>query len=329
MGIIFLLILFFYTLFWVISLFRNKKLQPPVAGGAWPVIGHLHLLSGSEPTHKTLGKMADAYGPIFTLKLGMHRALVVSNWEIAKECLTTNDKAFASRPTVTASKLLGYNNSMFGFSQYGQFWRHMRKITSFQLLSNHRLHQFEPIRSSEVHSSIKKLYELCTNDGEKVLVEMKTWFEDITLNIIFKIVFGKRFSDALEGNPDYRKTFRVLLELFGMFVPSDSFPCLSWLDLGGYKKAMKKTSKVVDEVFDKWLEEHRQRKMESNNNKGEDFMDVLISMVKDDDEQLFGYVGDSVIKATCLVSTCLLIILLICYYFIFKSYYISNFPLVI
>ncbi|XP_038905158.1 cytochrome P450 CYP82D47-like [Benincasa hispida] len=312
MSVLFLLIFFLYTLFWVLSkssLFssqhRNKKPQPPpVAGGAWPVIGHLHLLNGSEPAHKIIGKMADSTGPIFTLKLGTHTAVVVSDWEIAKECFTTNDRAFASRPKLTATKHMAYDNSMFGFAQYGPFWRHMRKITSLELLSNHRLHQFQPIRTSEIQSSIKKLYELCTinKNGEKVLVDMKTWFEDITLNIIFKIVFGKRFSDAkLEGSEDYRKTFRGLLELFGMFVPSDSFPFLSWLDLGGYEKAMKKASKVVDEVFDKWLKEHRQRKMESNNNKvDQDFMDVMISIVKDDDEQLSGYDGDSVIKATCL-----------------------------
>ena len=310
---LFILIFFLYTLFWLLnltSLFtsqrRKNNLQPlPVARGAWPVIGHLHLLSSSEPGHKTLGKMADSNGPIFTLKLGIHRAIVVSNWEIAQECLTTNDIIFASRPKLTSAKLLGYNNSMFGLAQYGPFWRHMRKVVSLELLSTHRLQQFQPIRISEIQSSINKLYQLCTK--EKPLVEMKAWFEDITLNIMFKIIFGKRFTDDLKGDQDHRKTFRNLMELFGVFVPSDSLPFLSWLDLGGYEKAMKTTSKVLDEVFDKWLEEHRQRKIENNDNGAEDFMDVMLSIIKDDDEQLSGYVGDSVIKANCLVSTCLLV----------------------
>lgn len=89
-GMLIGVLLFFYALYWALygrlfsSQRRNKKLQPPIAGGAWPVIGHLHLLTGYEPTYKILGKMADVYGPIFRLKMGRHRAVVVSNWEIAK-----------------------------------------------------------------------------------------------------------------------------------------------------------------------------------------------------------------------------------------------------
>ena len=60
--------------------------------------------------------MADKYGPIFTLRLGVHKTLVVSNWEMAKQCFTVNDKAFASRPKSVAFEVLGYNFSMIGFS---------------------------------------------------------------------------------------------------------------------------------------------------------------------------------------------------------------------
>lgn len=177
---------------------QRQKL-PPEAGGAWPLVGHLHLLTGIEPGHKALANMADLYGPIFTLKLGMHTAVVVSNWEIAKECFSTNDKIFASRPKLAAAKHMGYNNSMFAFTQYGRFWRHMRKITTLELLTSHGLEQFQHIRASEVKSWGKKLYELYAksrNEGEeKLLVDMKTWFEQITLNTILRIVIGKRLFD--------------------------------------------------------------------------------------------------------------------------------------
>ena len=53
-------------------------------------------------THITLAKMADAYGPMFTFRFGMKRALIVSNWDIAKEIFTTNDRIFASRPKLVA-----------------------------------------------------------------------------------------------------------------------------------------------------------------------------------------------------------------------------------
>lgn len=122
-ALLFLLVLFRW------QLMRNRtervatKTPPPEAAGAWPLIGHLHLLGGSQPPHVILGDMADKYGPVFTLRLGVHRTLVVSSWETAKECFTVNDKAFASRPKSVAFEVLGYDYSMLGFSPYGSYWR--------------------------------------------------------------------------------------------------------------------------------------------------------------------------------------------------------------
>ncbi|KAJ0829120.1 putative protopine 6-monooxygenase [Helianthus debilis subsp. tardiflorus] len=76
----------------------NNRLgeRVPEAAGSWAIIGHLHHLAGSQVPHKLLGSMADKFGPIFTFKLGVNRVLVVSNSEMAKECLTTNDRVFAT-----------------------------------------------------------------------------------------------------------------------------------------------------------------------------------------------------------------------------------------
>ncbi|KAI3821086.1 hypothetical protein L1987_08643 [Smallanthus sonchifolius] len=96
---------------WILSFRINYGLGGivPEAAGLWPIIGHLHLLAGSQVTHKLLGSMADKLGSIFTIKLGVHRVLVVSSSEMAKECLTTNDRVFASRPKAMATELMGYN----------------------------------------------------------------------------------------------------------------------------------------------------------------------------------------------------------------------------
>ncbi|KAK9136197.1 hypothetical protein Syun_015527 [Stephania yunnanensis] len=113
--------------------------MPPQAGGAWPIIGHLHKLSGTGLPHMTLGAMADQYGSAFTIQLGMKQALVVSSWKVAKECFTTNDRALASRPSSIASKIMGYNNGTFALAPYGQYWREVRKIAVQEFLSNLRL----------------------------------------------------------------------------------------------------------------------------------------------------------------------------------------------
>lgn len=75
---------------------------PPQAAGAWPLIGHLPLLGGQSPVYRVLGALADKYGPIFTIRIGVYPAVVISNWEAVKECFTTNDKVLANRPISNA-----------------------------------------------------------------------------------------------------------------------------------------------------------------------------------------------------------------------------------
>ena len=198
-AILITLLLILYT---SLSVSRNllrkytskKKRGAPEAGGAWPVIGHLHLLGGPEPPHRVLGCMADKYGPIFTIKMGINRALVVSNWEMAKECLTTHDKVFASRPKTLAMEILGYNFSMFGFSPYGSYWRETRKIATLELLSNHRLEKLKQVREYELKTCLKELYQLWDNNkstNKMLLVEMKRWLADSIRNVVLRIIVGK------------------------------------------------------------------------------------------------------------------------------------------
>ncbi|KAM5564763.1 hypothetical protein ABKV19_019028 [Rosa sericea] len=61
-------------LLWITKISNNnaaRKRGAPEAAGAWPLVGHLPLLGGSLPPHITLGNMADKYGPLFTIKLGV------------------------------------------------------------------------------------------------------------------------------------------------------------------------------------------------------------------------------------------------------------------
>lgn len=109
---------------WLYNLWRSrthshkiKFKSPPEPPGAWPVIGHLHLLrgGGQAPLARTLGAMADKYGPVFLIRLGVHPVLVVSNWESFKECFTTNDITLASRPQSEAGKQICAFRSCFYF----------------------------------------------------------------------------------------------------------------------------------------------------------------------------------------------------------------------
>ncbi|XP_047152871.1 cytochrome P450 82A2-like [Vigna umbellata] len=275
---------------------------PPEVSGAWPLIGHLHLLSGSKAPHITLGNMADKYGPIFTLRLGVHRNLIVSNWEMAQQCFTVNDKAFANRPKTLAFEVLGYNFSMVGFSPYCSYWRHIRKILTQELLSTQRVDELKHVMESELKVTMKENYDIWQkrkiNGSEKATTEMKRWFGDITLNIVFRAMVGKRFVGENDSeNERIQKILNDYIHLAGSFTVSDALPYLRWLDLDGEEQKMKKTIKELDGLAQVWLEQHKSnRKSDSGNG---DFMDVLLRLVEEG-EEFEGRDADITIKATVL-----------------------------
>ncbi|KAJ4956772.1 hypothetical protein NE237_013555 [Protea cynaroides] len=205
---------------------QSKRRAAPEPSGAWPIIGHPHFT------------MADKYGPAFMLQLGVNRTLVVCSWEMIKECFTTNDRAFATRPLSATRKHMGYDYAALGFTPYGPYWREMRKIATVELLSKTRIEMLKHVRINEIDLGIKELYSLWSknNNSTHLVSNVDAGYEDE----------GQRF----------RKAFSEFAHLAGVFVPSDALPFLKWLDLGGYLGVMKCVANELDSLITNWLEEH-------------------------------------------------------------------------
>ncbi|XP_038896609.1 cytochrome P450 CYP82D47-like [Benincasa hispida] len=298
-------------LFLLSSVFFLKKLtraykyrDPPQAAGGWPIIGHLRQLLGPKLPHETLGAMADKYGPIFTIRVGVHKALVISNWETAKECYTTHDSLISSRPKSLVGQLLGYNFAGFGFRpNYDSFYRSIRKIIASELLSNRRLEEQREVRVCEVKRAVKEVYELWNRKTEDLVLNMDEWIGNVNLNVILMMVCGKRLFGDDETMRRCRKVMREFFDLGGQFMVGDAIPFLRWLDLGGYEKAMKITSRELDCFIGEWLEEQRRNRDSATAAAAadgrRDLMDVMLSILEEGME-LGGYDADTVIKATCM-----------------------------
>ncbi|KAJ7961694.1 Cytochrome P450 family protein [Quillaja saponaria] len=224
--------------------------------------------------------MADKHGPLFTLKLGMQTTVVVSNWKIAEECFTINDRALSSRPQIVASKLLGYD-AMFSFAPYGPYWRDLRKIATLELLSSRRIQLLSHVRVSEIGASITELYKNWdkkkNGSSSHFQVELKQLFGELTLNVFLRMICGKRLFGMKRAEEDKEgrrclSAIEELMHLLGQFVPSDAIP-----------------------------EEHKRKRASSHEVAIEDrdFIDVMLSVL-DDAEQLHEFDVDTIIKATSL-----------------------------
>ncbi|KAK8637514.1 hypothetical protein V6N13_064933 [Hibiscus sabdariffa] len=201
-------------------------------------------------------------------------------------------------------ELLGYNYAMMCAAPYGPYWRQVRKFAAFELLSNHRLDSLKHVRESEIKMSLQQLYELWnkkrSSNFDKVVVEMKTWFKDVTLNVILRNIVGKQIPDSSERDDEtakWRKSLDNLKEMSGKFVVSDALPFLRWLDIGGDEKSMRRIAEESDRVVDGWLREHKQKRAEDEGNSEEDFMGVMPSLLRDAEE----HDADTINKATSLI----------------------------
>ncbi|XP_031479228.1 cytochrome P450 CYP82D47-like [Nymphaea colorata] len=279
----------------------ETKRRPTEPGGAWPVVGHLGLLSGTTPLHRTLAALSEKQGPLFTLRLGQMRVLVVSSMDLAKECFTTNDQAFASRPPFESSKCLGYGCAMFPLAPYGPYWREVRKMATIELLSNKRLELLKHIRVEEVGSLVEALYRSCAGDYP---VDMNRRFSNLSMNIMLRMVAGKRYFnlDGEENDSEAEEFRNVISEFFhmlGVLTVSDVIPCLKWLDVGGHLKAMKRVKKKMDGFASAWLAEHRRQRKPCRRDLERDFIDVLIQEVEDSHLSA-QYQTDTIIEATAM-----------------------------
>ncbi|KAL8116187.1 hypothetical protein AgCh_022616 [Apium graveolens] len=300
---------FFVTLSWkaLNRYARSNKSDSalPEPAGAWPFIGHIHVLQTSKLLHHLLGSMADKLGPVFSLKLGIHKTLVVSSWEVAKECFTVQDKVFATRPKFLAVEIMGYDHGMLGFLPYGRNWRDLRKLVMVEMLCNSRLDKLKHVPESEVNFFIKGLYELWISKGDRsmAVVELKERFGDLTMNIMVRMVAGKRYFGTgvhkSEESQRFQKALGNFVHLVGSSLVSDTVPLFGWIDsLTGYKGKMKRTAKEMDQIIESWMKEHRQkRELSSIDELEQDFMHTMLSVMKSDPSS---QITDTAIKGTCL-----------------------------
>ncbi|KAF3774808.1 hypothetical protein EJ110_NYTH51556 [Nymphaea thermarum] len=161
--------------------------QPPMPAGWLPVIGHLHLLP-SKPQ---------------LLKETFSRwVLLVSSWEMAKECFTTNGPAFSNRPQSAAAKYLADDDFMFPFALYGDHWCEMRKIATEEMLSNW-IRSFGDFRASEINAQVSRTYRLwLANDQQPLKVDMRNLLEELTFNVVSWTVAGEDCTVDRGGNND-------------------------------------------------------------------------------------------------------------------------------
>ncbi|KAJ6849017.1 putative isoflavone 3'-hydroxylase [Iris pallida] len=236
---------------------KNKKNEPP-SPPSLPVVGHLHLLK--KPLHRSVSLLSARHGPILLLRFGSRRALAVSSLPLAEECLSKNDLAFANRAHFPSTKQLSYNYCTFDSANYGPYWRTLRRISTVELLSSHRIDSFSQLRSEEVRSMISTLFHECS-DKESNKVELKSKLFGLAMNNMMRMIFGKDLAGS-EGAGSFREMVKEAHSLLGASTSlGDFIPFLGWMDWKA-RRTIPRLARRRDEFLQSLIDEHIRKRKE-------------------------------------------------------------------
>ncbi|XP_071733909.1 cytochrome P450 81Q32-like [Rutidosis leptorrhynchoides] len=262
---------------------KNSNL-PPTIFPTIPIIGHLYLMK--RPLYRTLATLSAKHGPILFLRFGSRNVLIVSSPSISEECFTKNDIIFANRPRLLAGKILGYNFTSLGWAPYGDHWRNIRKISITEIFSSNRLQEFEEVRADEGRLVIRKLI------FESSPVNLSDVFHELTLNVMTRMIFGKRYFGG-EMEDEGKRFHEIVREAFllgGTSNLGDHLPILRWFGVNGLEKKLMVLQKKRDKFLQGLIDQIRNVEDGSKKNT---MIQVLLKLQEKDTE----YYSDELIKS--------------------------------
>ncbi|QHO26584.1 Cytochrome P450 [Arachis hypogaea] len=243
-----------------------------------PIIGNMHNLVGSMP-HECLRNLASKYGPLMHLKLGEVSHIIVTSPQMAQEIMKTQDLNFCDRPNLLFARVMNYNGTDIAFAPYGEYWRHVRKICTMELLTAKRVQSFRRIREAEVSELVKAI-----SQSQGSIFNLSHKILSMTYGIAARIVFGKKYSyyDV------FISSFEEALQIGGRNCIADLYPSIRIVlemmsrDKTKIEELHLKSDKIVQDIID----DHKIKKGGKCEEEAddEDLVDVLLKFQQKDSE---------------------------------------------
>lgn len=244
----------------------HGALNLPPGPPCLPIIGHLHLLDLKKP-HESLMELSEKYGPIFSIKLGTMKAVVLTGYETVKDALVNHPDEFGGRGHIPIFDVVAKGHGIaFG---HGESWKQMRRFTMSTLRDYGMGKKSIEDKIIEETHFLVKMFE--SYEGQEFNPTLK--LNIAVANIICAIVFGDRFDYDDERFISLVKRVNENMHLGGSPIVQlyNAFPILGFFP-GPHKKMLQNARLITG--FIKNIMNENDQKLDANDPRS--FIDAFL-----------------------------------------------------
>lgn len=242
------------SLLFLLRLSKRRKPSPDLPPGPtpFPIIGSL-LELGDLP-HRSLARLAKAYGPILSLQLGLTTTIVISSPQAAKLVLQTHDPILSARAAPHALNALGHSHVSLVWMPPSPQWKHLRTILKTHLFTPERLDAGQSLRKRKVEEMVEHVRGRVGKTVDVGRAALCTMINEMS-NLLFSVDLVDIDADSVQ---EFEEMIWGVMEAAGRPNISDFFPALWVVDFQGRERRvkgyLKKLHKLFDEMIDRRLE---------------------------------------------------------------------------
>ncbi|XP_074847486.1 cytochrome P450 2K1-like isoform X2 [Carettochelys insculpta] len=252
---------------------QNNRVCPDFPPGPrpLPILGNLHQLDLKRP-YRTLLKLSEKYGPVFSIQMGPKKMVVLSGYKMMKEALVNHADAFAERAEVPIfDKIAKGYGVVFA---HGENWKVMRRFTLTALRDFGMGRRIIEDKILEECAYLIKDFEAQKGNPFDTAKMMNIPIS----NVIMSIIFGHRFDYE---DPTFLRLIHLINEnirLSGSPSLYNLFPALEFLP-GNHKTVFKNKEELNSFIQQTFIE--RLKQLDPNDKRS--FIDAFL--VKQQEEK--------------------------------------------
>ncbi|XP_004486599.1 ent-kaurene oxidase, chloroplastic-like [Cicer arietinum] len=295
-----------FSVFLFLFLFRRRnthKLPPvPVVPG-WPVIGNILQLKEKKP-YNTFIQMSHKHGPIFSIKAGAYKVIVLNNTQLAKEALVTRLSSIKTKKMSAALEILTSNQCMVAMSDYSDFHKTIKRHLLANVLGANAQKQHRNLRDVMIENMSKQFCEhantfpnLAVNFRQIFVSELFTLTLKQTLGIDVESIYVEELARTLSKDDMHQILVLDFLEGAIEVDWREFFPYLKWIPNKSMEMKVQKVVRERRHVMKALINE--QKKQLASEKEVNCFYDYLISEAKElTEEQLLMLVWEPIVETS-------------------------------